>query len=446
MVPGSNPGGPTNSDMIKKYFSIFCLLISCTILFYVYYRSEFFWNGEKRDFYTYYYFISFLLILLSFITFFLSEKIKIYLAIIFSSIIFCFYLFEASLIYKYTVLSKKTDLIKRLNIYNATGKKYDVRSKLQIFNEMRKKNKNVMVPVFPYKFLNNNNLKIFPLSGVSNSTTIHCNENGYYFIYNSDRYGFNNPDKEWEKDEVEYVIIGDSFGFGDCVNSPNDIASVLRSLSNKTVLNLSYSGNGPLIEYATLKEFLPKKVKKILWIYNDGNDLENLELELKNKFLIKYLENNNFLQNLKDKQTLTDKIGKKFIENEKDKKIKFSFIKFLKIYHTRAIFLTPKQKSLKEFEDIIKLSKKLSKKNNTEFYFIYLPSHDFIISKNSKKSNYQDIKKTILRNNLPFIDIYNEVFEKESNPLKFFPFEMHGHLNEKGYRKVSEAIYRSLKK
>ena len=311
---------------------------------------------------------------------------------------------------------------------------------------MRKKNKNVMVPVFPYKFLNNNNLKIFPLSGVSNSTTIHCNENGYYFIYNSDRYGFNNPDKEWEKDEVEYVIIGDSFGFGDCVNSPNDIASVLRSLSNKTVLNLSYSGNGPLIEYATLKEFLPKKVKKILWIYNDGNDLENLELELKNKFLIKYLENNNFLQNLKDKQTLTDKIGKKFIENEKDKKIKFSFIKFLKIYHTRAIFLTPKQKSLKEFEDIIKLSKKLSKKNNTEFYFIYLPSHDFIISKNSKKSNYQDIKKTILRNNLPFIDIYNEVFEKESNPLKFFPFEMHGHLNEKGYRKVSEAIYRSLKK
>ena len=42
---------------------------------------------------------------------------------------------------------------------------------------------------------------------------------------------------------------------------------------------------------------------------------------------------------------------------------------------------------------------------------------------------------------MPFIDIYNEVFEKESNPLKFFPFEMHGHLNEKGYRKVSEAIY-----
>ena len=47
---------------------------------------------------------------------------------------------------------------------------------------------------------------------------------------------------------------------------------------------------------------------------------------------------------------------------------------------------------------------------------------------------------------LPFLDIYDEVFVKEIQPLKLFPFEMHGHLNEKGYRKVSETIYSFLKK
>ena len=52
---------------------------------------------------------------------------------------------------------------------------------------------------------------IFPLSGISNSKTIHCNESGFYSIYQSDRYGFNNPDEEWDNSEIEYLLIGDSF-------------------------------------------------------------------------------------------------------------------------------------------------------------------------------------------------------------------------------------------
>ncbi len=412
----------------------------------MYYRSEFFWQGGKRDYYNYYYLISFILILFSFISFFLNKKIKVYLIIIFSSVIFCLYLFEGALILKYSYFSKNIDLKKRINIFNTNGKKYDTRTKFEIFNEMRQKNKNIMVPVFPYKFINKKNFEIFPLSGVSNSKTVHCNENGYYFIYNSDRFGFNNPDIEWEKDEIDYLLIGDSFAFGDCVNSPHDIASNLRNLSGKNVLNLSYSGNGPLIQYATLKEFLPKKVKKILWIYNDGNDLENLEDELKNKILLNYLNEEKFTQSLKKKQVLSDKIGKKIIDSEIEQKINFPMLKFLKIYHTRALILTPKKAPLGEFKKIMKLSKKLSENNNIEFYFIYLPSFEVINSKNLQKSNYADIKKIIINLDLPFLDIYDEVFAKEIQPLKLFPFEMHGHLNEKGYRKVSETIYSFLNK
>ena len=35
----------------------------------------------------------------------------------------------------------------------------------------------------------------------SNSETIFCNENGY-FIYQSDRYGFNNPDDQWDQKKL----------------------------------------------------------------------------------------------------------------------------------------------------------------------------------------------------------------------------------------------------
>ena len=47
-------------------------------------------------------------------------------------------------------------------------------------------------------------IPLMPLSGVSNRKTILCNENGYYAIYQSDRYGFNNPDQEWDKQKIEF--------------------------------------------------------------------------------------------------------------------------------------------------------------------------------------------------------------------------------------------------
>ena len=158
--------------------------------------------------------------------------------------------------------------------------------------------------IYPRSHLKDKN-KILPLSGISNSKTLFCNENGYYSIYKSDRYGFNNPDKEWDQNEIEYVLVGDSYTHGACVNRPNDIASVLRTLSNKSALNLGYYYNSPLIEYATLREYLTSNVKKVVWIYF-SNDIIDLNDELNNKILKNYLNNNDFTQNLKSKQNEID--------------------------------------------------------------------------------------------------------------------------------------------
>ena len=50
--------------------------------------------------------------------------------------------------------------------------------------------------------------KILTFSGVSFAKTIMCNENGYYSIYDSDRFGFNNPDDQWDQD-LDFLLIGD---------------------------------------------------------------------------------------------------------------------------------------------------------------------------------------------------------------------------------------------
>ena len=77
----------------------------------------------------------------------------------------------------------------------------------------------------------------------------------------------NGEEFEWDKKQIDYLLIGDSFVHGACVNRPDDIASRLRLLSGKSVLNLGYFANGPLVEYAVLREYLMKDVKNILWIF-----------------------------------------------------------------------------------------------------------------------------------------------------------------------------------
>jgi len=271
-------------------------------------------------------------------------------------------------------------------------------------------------------------------------------ENGYYFIYKSDRFGFNNPDDEWDSEEIEYLLTGDSFVHGANVNRPNDLSSVLRTLSNKSVLNLGYSGTGSLIHYASLREYLSPNVKKVLWFYFEDNDLVDLDNEIKNNILINYLNNPTFSQNLKLRQDeINILVGNLISKGEHER------FKFLKLYETRSKFLKKKQKWKEiiqtspehEFKIIIKLARDLVIQNNSELYFIYLPGYERYKTKNNN-IHYNSVKKIVDELDIPFIDIHKGVFLKQKNPLKLFPFEMNGHYNVKGYQMTAKYIYDTI--
>ena len=70
--------------------------------------------------------------------------------------------------------------------------------------------------------------------------TIFCNENGYYPIYRSDRFGFNNPDFEWNNN-VEYLIVG-TFAHGSCVNQEDTVSEKIDRIKIQN-LSLGHGGN-----------------------------------------------------------------------------------------------------------------------------------------------------------------------------------------------------------
>ena len=399
----------------------------------------------------------------------LMKTFLTYSKIIIISIILSIYLFQIFLTIKYS--GSLGEISKKISLYeNSTGNKFDKRTKFEVYNELKKTNDDitvVMSPSFGLEYFGQQYFKdnLFPLSGFSNKKTINCNENGYYSIFQSDRFGFNNPDTEWDSHEIEFLLVGDSFTLGSCVNRPHDIASKLRIFSNQNVLNLGYVANGPLFQYATLREYLGKNVKNIIWLYYE-NDIFDLDRDLKSNILLKYLNDKSFSQKLKFKQdnindALAEFLSKvESLESKKqqnDKKEKNSIIykieKFLTLKNIRELFLDKYLKSYNiqkkirpEFEQILFKSKELSNKNNSDFYFVFLPSYKrYAYGYDNEEILYNEIKNIVDKLNIKFIDIHYEFLTGKKNPLKYFPFQTSGHYNVEGYKEVSKIIYEFIK-
>ena len=428
--------------LLKKSLSVVLIIFGLSVLLYSLYKSEIYFLGSNRKFYYPYFLISTIFFILALLNFYISQKLRVYFFIIFISSLFSFYSFELFL--NFYPIKLKAKIYKQ-----ETGKNYDLRSKLEIYSDLKKNDNSIVV----FSRINNKELQTF--SGISKSETIYCNENGYYSSYMSDEYGFNNPLYDWNNDFFEYVLIGDSHIHGACVNRPFDISSVLRSVSNSNTLNLGIGGTGPLKQFAILKEYLPKKFKNLIWFYYP-NDNEDLIQEIKDKNLKKYLLNDNYNQNLINKQKkidnlLLEKLNKIYLKKQNENQFK-NYINIIKLSKSRKLILNliigsknlPQMPN--EFFIILDKVQKIVEKNNGNFYMVLLPSYSQVKFKNDQANKQFDaLKNKILKKNITVIDANKLIFEKEKNPFRFYPFEKSGHLNTTGSRAVAELVYKNIK-
>ncbi len=377
--------------------------------------------------------------LVSLISFKIKNKIKKIINIIIFSCIFSFYFFEFYISYEQFNFNKK--------------------SKLSFLNDYKKTINEDVVTVIPPKEHLNANYNFFPLGGISNIETIYCNELGFYTVYKSDKYGFNNNASVWDNKEIDYVLIGDSFVHGACVENKFNIANRISEYSNRSVLNLGMAGNSFLIYYATLKEYINiNKTKRVLIFFTEDNDLEGLKFEAKDKKLKKYLNNNNYTQNLKKNQGEIDKIlfnvFKISLEKEitDAKKRKYNQLNnFLKLYNLRSLTFDKINKpkisqpnTYELFEDILKKIKNYFKNTDVDFYFVYLPSYSRITKKEYNNIKYEKVLNLLKKNEIKFIDIYQDLLQGHPNPVSLFALEGRGHFNRKGYGLIGEIVYKKI--
>ena len=96
------------------------------------------------------------------------------------------------------------------------------------------------------------------------------------------------------------------------------------------------------------------------------------------------------------------------------------------------------------FIKILKKVKKIAEDKNANLFFVYLPEHARYKLKFYNDNNRKKVINLIEDLNIRYIDIHEEVFSNTENPLELFPFKMYGHYNEKGYKIVSNIIYKNL--
>jgi hypothetical protein len=131
---------------------------------------------------------------------------------------------------------------------------------------------------------------LVPLAGVPHATTVLCNETGRYVTYESDRFGFNAPDEQWNA-HVSVALVGDSFVEGWCVPRDDSFGGLIRR-EIPTTLNVGFASLGPLSELGTIREYVAShRPAHVFWFFYTGNDLvTDLPLELESPVLRRYVE------------------------------------------------------------------------------------------------------------------------------------------------------------
>ena len=221
---------------------------------------------------------------------------------------------------------------------------------------------------------------------------------------------------------------------------------MLRQLDFNAI-SVGKSSNGSLIELAALKEYAePLKPKIVLWLYY-VNDLSNLTREMKSSILRKYLNEDDYSQNLISRQeeindVLINYVQSQWVNNKRIKILKLSKLRrMIGLIPTPTPTPTPTD-SLPIFRDILQKSKQMVSEWGGEMYFLYLPSFKSYIG--NEYVNRDLVMQTVTELDIPIMDIRSKVFDSHPDPLSLFPLRTSGHYNADGYKLVAEVIGKRL--
>ena len=318
-----------------------------------------------------------------------------------------------------------------------------------------------------------NKKKLIPFRGPFNSNVLGSNEDGIREIMFNDMFGFKNENYIYQN-QIDLMVIGDSFAEGVPFGNDFHVAKLINNKTDFNALNYGVSATGPLLSLAIIREYGEYfNPKDIFYLFYEGNDLTDMMHE-KDTFLINYLEDDNFKQNLiENTQQLNDffqeyekifyeiintnKKNSSIVNNKEVKKNSKKFIEkikdFFELNNLKELLLVESVYNRTEIDyDMFKnILFKMQTHTNSwggNLHFVYLPSW---IRYNNKISlanfrHQKKIKKIVLELNINYIDLVEQFKQNRMDNINSFHLGLYGHYKKKGYELVASEIINQIKK
>jgi hypothetical protein len=308
----------------------------------------------------------------------------------------------------------------------------------------------------------------FPLSGISNITTVYCNELGNYLIYQSDEHGFNNPPGPYTADALDFVTIGDSFVLGGCVKPEQNVTSQLRARGFHD-LSLGVVGTGPLVDLAVLQEYATRlRPRNVLWFYTEGDDREGFAREMESRLLTSYFDRS-FSQGLFNRQPEIDalirSLERQALAEKLDGKppgLESNVIDILTLRDLRYTVASAINKPVNPdipdtalatstdamLERTFKEAKERVESWGGRLWVVYLPDqrrYAFAGPVPADLFSRDSTLRMLKRQDIPVIDFKTKM-DTMADPLSFYPFRQpRSHYTPEGYASLADLIAARLR-
>ena len=295
---------------------------------------------------------------------------------------------------------------------------------------------------------------LYKLGGEAYAKTVLCNESGELITYQADRYGFNNDDGGWDDSySRKLLLLGDSFVHGVCPSENNSIAAQIDLLQPNLyrVINLSFSGNGPLSNLGIFLEYADKlkNIDTVIYFHYEGNDIyPNLSSEVTRKELRGYLQDK--IQNLSSRQDEIDNFSRLYTKDVRahlnDELIKQIFKK-LKLLHLKLLFSSIVEKKTADydlFKQVIEKLISLTYSQNIDLVFVYIPTSETFLNNKTHLEQRKKVLSLTKTLKIGTIDMYN-IFVGERKPLNNYYF-VGSHLSDQGSKRVAAEVNNFLTK
>lgn len=344
------------------------------------------------------------------------------------------------------------------------GVAWDRRDRLDVIVDARRSDSNWFPAVPANTYLERpvhvGGRRVVPLGGIASANVVGCNENGYYSTFSTDEYGFNNPAGALDSNRRAVVFVGDSFTQGDCLRPGETVVDRVRAKRPETI-NLGSGGNGPLFQLAAIREYVRRgRISVVVWMYYEGNDLDDLRRDRADPLLSRYL-GREFEQGLATKRAEVNEAVRTMVEERLAERLEGRAVL---LPHLRELLwrarngrsaaseaLAPGARSrdaeddVGSFLQVLALARDDVAERGGKLLFAYLPEHDRYVSpKPSRNALQRDrVLSGVKALGIPVADL-DEAFRRDPNPATFFPFGLKGHYNERGAEVAADFLLDAL--